>query len=1004
MKVLLYSAVMSEEGGHLEGAEAPSASIVSTTSGPQKPPAPAAGSNGFRGGGNKKQPNILIRFIRSVFGYRKTSLSLFVFVTVVVVMTLTTIENCLDAYVQLPSSSYEANILESSWFDLQKIGAFKHPYGSEGNKYVHDYIETKVQSVLNATKLPYIEYDNDLNNNNSILFESSPNEVAYYESNNIVVRINGTRDDLPALLVSAHYDSVPSSYGITDDGVGIASLFGILSHFTSGETDQPLRTIILNFNNNEEFGLFGASAFLNHPWSKSVKYFINLEGTGDGGKAILFRGTDYGILKQYGAVRYPYASSIFQQAFNSRLIHSETDYKIYFENGGLRGLDVAFFKPRDIYHTGRDNIRHTSKLAVWHMLSTAYDFVNKMGFEELDIDQDYLEDVKPKPQFASYSSFLNYFFIISLPTLVTINIALLVLSPVICMVLLVMIFGYKQNWRIGFINSVKFPLSLVVSIIAIHSVNKLIQQYFEFLPTLKSMHMMATLAVMFLFINYLILNTINYLFKNYKFIQHDEKLVVTMQISFIYWILLIVSTARLATNKYGNDHTGEALLTVLFIIQSIGSIWGLLGWCFKASKRDLEYELVRAGATQPLLVSPTDEYGAATDGDHAHHHSMESSDNSFISMDSYTARKKLSLIQKTFSYDWLIQYLILVPIPALIFYNNGWLILNGIAKSIQESYKSEELIYMILEYVAISCMLPFLPFVFKVNRIIVYILMASMFFIFFNSFTIKPFTEENPMKLRFIQSANLSESLTDSYVHVRGRAGTGFDDILADMPSVKSSVDNKVSCTAPIDGMIDCSYKSALAPEVLPEAKDFSDYMTVDVLKNSSSNDYPYGLLNGEIRINVQDNNMCQLKFNTGRTKDFPVKTVIVYKDSDLSNDTSKAVASSSVPEGFSTDKNGNFIYKDLSGLTRFGLNKLDSDTSYHVGFQWLPNLLDSYENDDEALKNTLKVDVTCYWGDLGEDNSLIPAYQEVNHYSPVYVSWANQANGMVSVSTTIEI
>lgn len=996
-----------DEHHNAGAAEAPSASIVSTTAtspGAHKNASISAGKPPRASASHK--PNIFIRFIRAVFGYRKTSLSFFVFLTVVAVLALTGIDNSLEASVSLPTSKHETALLEDSWLDLQKIGAFKHPYGSEGNKYVHDFLESKIVSTVKKAGLPYIEVDNDMNNNNSILFKSYINSVAYYESNNILVRINGTRDDLPALLISSHYDSVPSSFGITDDGVGVASLLGVLNHFTSGKAGQPLRTLVFNFNNNEEAGLYGAYGFLNHPWSKQTKYFINLEGTGQGGKAILFRGTDYGITKEYGSVRYPYASSIFQQAFNGRLIHSETDYKVHFEDGGLRGIDIAFYKPRDIYHTGKDNIRHTSKLATWHMLSSALDFVTKVSSEELDIDQDYLEDIKPKTQYASFASFLNYFFIISLPTLIAFNVAVLVIAPVVSMLLLVVIFGYKQNWRLGFVNSVKFPISLVVSIVAISFVNQINQQFFEFSPNSMPVLIMCMLAVIFLFVNYLILNTINFLFKNYKIIQHDEKLIVTMQISFIYWILLIISTARLANNGVGNDHTGEGFLTVLFILQSAGSVFGLLGWCFKASKRELELELAQSGATQPLLIHSTDEYGAASDDDYEaaqHHHPIGSDDSSLISIDSYTARKKLSLIQKTFSYDWFIQFLILVPIPALIFYNNGWLILDAINKSIQESYKSEELIFKLMEYVAVACVLPFLPFIFKVNRIIVYLLILTFLISFTTLISSSPFDEQNPMKLRFIQTANLTESLTDSYVHVKARSGTGLESILGDMPSVKTS-GQKVVCTEPLDGMIDCSYKTDLTPKLVHKSVDFSDYMSVDVLKNSSSNDYPYGLLEGEIKINVKDSSTCQLRFNTGRTKDFPVKTLVVYKDYPV-NGTShpQEVSAESIPEGFSTDKSGNFIYKDLSGMTSFVMNKLDNDKPFHVGFQWLPNLIDDY--DGQALTNTLKLDVECFWSNLGEDNSLVPSYQELNHYSPLYVSWANaNAAGMVSVSTALEI
>lgn len=946
-----------------ETEEGPSASIIS-----KKPTIKKSG------------PNVFVRFIRSFFGYRKTSLSFFVFITMVAVYLLSTYDNSLELSVSLPEiGSIEDDILQESWYNLQKIGEFKHPYGSKGNKAVYKHLKNQIQSL--ATK--GIEWDNDLNNTNFLFGQDTYGSVSYYESNNLYVRINGSGADLPAILISAHYDSVPSSFGITDDGAGIASMLGLLKYY-SDSGKQPLRTIVFNFNNNEEFGLYGAQTFFSHPWSKGVKYFINLEGTGQGGKAILFRGTDYGILNHYKSVRYPYASSLFQQAFNGRLIHSETDYKVYFANG-LRGIDVAFYKPRDIYHTGEDSIRRTSKKALWHMLSTALDFVEPISNNEIDIDDD------DKQEYATYGSFLNFFFITSVPKLVIVNIALLVIVPVINMFLMTIIFCYKQNWRLGFVNSIKFPVSLVISILALNFVTEMIVSIDEFLPNAKPINLVVLLASVFFFVNYLLLNGINLLFRNYKIIQHDEKLIVALQISFVYWILLIITTVELANNKPGNDHTGKGLLTVLYAIQSIGCIWGLLGWCFRPSKKDLEDEL---DSRTPLLVQTVEEYGAEDTEETQFQPPSDST--SLISMDSYTARKKLNLITKTFSYDWSIQYLMLVPIPLLIFYNNGYLILQGLNKSIQESVVSQNLIFKLSQVIGISLILPVYPFIFKANKMVVWVSLILIIQGFFTVFFTFPFDTENPMKLRFIQSVNLTESVTDSYVHVLARTGLEVEKILGDMPSVKESGES-VECSSLENDMVNCYYKST-KPPVIFKAKDFSDYLSVDILKNSSDNDYPFGLLNGEIKINVKDNNMCKVSFNTGsKKKELPVKTIIKYNDKPINSIT----MTSSIPEGFSVDKDGNYLYKDLNGISGIGLNKLKANVPYHIGFQWLPNLIDDYNS--EAL-NILKVDITCYWTELGEDNSLVPAYQEVNHYSPKYVTWANQANGMVSVSTTVEL
>lgn len=932
------------------------------------------------------KPNIFVRGFRSIFGYRKTSLSFFIFITSILVYGLTIYDNNLELSVGYPNVDSEKLALESSWAILQTLGLRKHPYGSQGNKYVHSFLEQQIQTLINQ---PYIEYDNDLNNTNFFFGKDISGRTSYYESNNLIVRINGTNPDLPALLLSAHFDSVPSSFGVTDDGAGIASLLGTLEFLSKQK--QPIRTIVFNFNNNEEFGLFGAQTFLNHPWAKKVKYFINLEGTGQGGKAILFRGTDYGITKFYNSIRYPYASSIFQQAFNSRVIHSDTDYTVY-EAGGLRGIDVAFFKPRDIYHTNLDDIRHTSKLALWHMLSTSLDFVGKLGYEEVDLDNESHAEQDETIEYASYITFLNHFFIISVSKLVVYNIILLVIIPVISMMLLIVIFGYKQNWRLGFINVVKFPISLGVSLFILNFVTKVVAQTNEFLPNSNSNALVVLLTAVFVISNYLILNGINLIFRNYKIIQHDEKLVVILQISFIYWLMLIVVTAGLAKNRKGNDHTGKALVTILFLMQSLASLWGLLGWCIKPSKKELEWELSQA-ENQPLLVQQAD-YGTETQPE-TQPSQPNSDSTSLISVDSYTARKDLLLIAKTFSYDWSIQYLILVPIPLLIFYNNGYLLLEGLKKAIQESLKSEVLIYKSIMFIAASLVLPLYPFIFKINRVLIWVVLFIIAQGFVTVFLASPFDIDNPMKLRFVQSVNVTDSLLDSYVNVRGRIGIDYESVLSDVPSLKQLA-QLIICDALGDGMSECYYKSSLPPKII-DSDDFSKYLSIDILKNSSSNDYPYGLLTGEIKIHAPLSSSCSILFHSAKTKDFPVKTVIKYNQADANS----SVSENSVSEGLTTDKNGNYIYKNIDGIPSWTLWKLNTNAPYHIGFQWLPNLID---DNSGGASNSLKLDVSCTWSDLGDNDELVPAYQELIRYSPKWVTWANFMSGMVSVTSSIEI
>lgn len=68
-------------------------------------------------------------------------------------------------------------------------------------------------------------------------------------------------------------DSVPTSNGVTDNGMGVVTALEMMRYFIE---HPPRNTIIFLFNNFEEGGLLGCKTFIHHPWYASVKLFINL--------------------------------------------------------------------------------------------------------------------------------------------------------------------------------------------------------------------------------------------------------------------------------------------------------------------------------------------------------------------------------------------------------------------------------------------------------------------------------------------------------------------------------------------------------------------------------------------------------------------------------------------------------------------------------------------------------------------------------------------------------
>jgi hypothetical protein len=172
------------------------------------------------------------------------------------------------------------------------------------------------------------------------------------------------------VLVNAHYDSVSTGFGATDDGVGVVTVLQLIKFFTTAGK-QPVKGIVAMLNNGEEDFLNGANAYTQHPISDFAFTFLNLEGAGAGGRATLFRSTDAEVTKAYAESPHPFGSVVGSDGFKQGFVRSGTDYSVFEGILGLRGLDVAFWYPRARYHTDQDDAKHTSVDSLWHMLSSS---------------------------------------------------------------------------------------------------------------------------------------------------------------------------------------------------------------------------------------------------------------------------------------------------------------------------------------------------------------------------------------------------------------------------------------------------------------------------------------------------------------------------------------------------------------------------------------------------------------------------------------------------------
>jgi len=78
-------------------------------------------------------------------------------------------------------------------------------------------------------------------------------------SQNVVVTLEGTKYPNEIISFGAHYDSVPFSTGVYDNGAGSVIAMELLRHF---KENPPIRTVKFVWYGSEEVGLLGSQAYL----------------------------------------------------------------------------------------------------------------------------------------------------------------------------------------------------------------------------------------------------------------------------------------------------------------------------------------------------------------------------------------------------------------------------------------------------------------------------------------------------------------------------------------------------------------------------------------------------------------------------------------------------------------------------------------------------------------------------------------------------------------------
>ena len=238
---------------------------------------------------------------------------------------------------------------------LKVIAHEPHPDGSLPDARVRDYLveQLKLQGLEPQVQRTGI----------ASLMDIFPGPYGAGTVENVVARLRGT-NSTGVLLLTAHYDSVSTAPGATDDGSGVVTLLETLRALRSGE---PLRNdVIFLFTEGEELGMVGAQGFVDeHPWAKEVTVVWSVDSGGSCGPANLYFPNGWMLQEFARSVPNPIAGSIGDEL--ARLGPAGGDDSMAFDPKRVAISGASYGGCRYRYHTATDSVENTDLRSIQHL-------------------------------------------------------------------------------------------------------------------------------------------------------------------------------------------------------------------------------------------------------------------------------------------------------------------------------------------------------------------------------------------------------------------------------------------------------------------------------------------------------------------------------------------------------------------------------------------------------------------------------------------------------------
>jgi hypothetical protein len=267
-----------------------------------------------------------------------------------------------------PSAAEDAFSSTRAISHLEHIAKHPHPIGSDEAVRVREYLVDQLRALGGAVHVEQaigtVQYNRNLHSG---------------LVNNIVARFPGLSNSRAILLV-AHYDSVPEGPGAADDGAGLIVILEAIRALRAGPAIK--NDLVVLFSDGEEArGLLGAQAYAaSHPdLADRIGVMVNLEARGSSGPGLMFETSDDNgaLIREFArAAPYPMATSLMAAIY--KLLPNNTDFTPL-KAAGVTGLNFAFLETYQGYHTRLDTIENLDVRSVQHLGDNVIGVIRHFG-------------------------------------------------------------------------------------------------------------------------------------------------------------------------------------------------------------------------------------------------------------------------------------------------------------------------------------------------------------------------------------------------------------------------------------------------------------------------------------------------------------------------------------------------------------------------------------------------------------------------------------------------